>query len=60
MGRPKMIPKVIRTERQQKINDIIYAVIAWNFPDTLGKGNRQLHPDAAIKEIEKLFDGSEK
>lgn len=45
---------------REKIKDAIQACIAWNFASSLGKGHRQLSWDEATKEIQALFDETEK
>ena len=46
--------RVDRPDRE-KILDTLKALIAWNFPETLGKGQRQLDWNEAVAEIQALF-----
>jgi hypothetical protein len=58
MFKKKRYPKTSymgMTKREQTICDIITAHIAYNFPDTLGRGHKQLNQWESVNSIEKLF-----
>lgn len=48
--------KLDRPELRKKIEDTMGALIAWNFPSTLGKGNKRLSWDKATDRIESFIE----